>query len=169
MKLIDILPLEKWLELEKEINSRFGLSPAVLDKDRIRVTDYKKWANRLCPVVNANETGQSAICAVAMQNMMAQAMQTKKPVAGECDAGLAKLVVPIFVGDEFLGIAGSCGLLLDDSEIESFLVSKITGIDEEEIRSLSDNIDKITSDKVESLIEYIQEQIGRIISDFKVR
>jgi ligand-binding sensor protein len=167
MKLTDILPLEKWVELEKEIHNRHGLNAAVLDKDGIRITDYRNWANRLCPVVKSNEKGQSFICAVANQNMMAQAMETRKPVTEECDAGLVKLVVPIFVGDEFLGIAGGCGLLLDDGEVESFLVSKTTGIDEKEIQGLSDDISKITADKIESLIEYVQEQMDRIVSDFE--
>jgi len=155
MKPTDILPLEQWVELEKEIHNRHGLNAAVLDKDGMRITDYKNWANRLCPVVKSNEKGQSFICAVANQNMMAQAMETRKPVTEECDAGLLKLVVPIFVGDEFLGIAEGCGLLLDDSEVDSFLVSKTTGIDEKEIQGLSDDISKITADKAESLIESI--------------
>ena len=167
MKLTDILPLEKWVELEKQIHNRFGLNASVFDKDGMRITDYKNWANRLCPVVKSNEKGQSFICAVANQNMIAQAMETRKPVTEECDAGLLKLVVPIFGGDEFLGIAGGCGLLLDDGEIESFLVSKITEIDEQEIQSLSNDINRITSDKIESLIESIQEQIHSIVSGFE--
>ena len=169
MKLTDILPLEQWVELEKRINDRLGINAAVFDQDGMRITDYGNWANRLCPVVRTNEKGQSFICAVANQNMMTQAMQTRKPATGECDAGLVKLVVPIFVGDEFLGIAGGCGLLFDDSEVETFLVSKITGIDEKEIQSLSDDINKITADKAESLIEYVQEQIDRIVSGFEKR
>ena len=167
MKLTDILPLEKWVELEKQIHNRHGLNAAVLDKDGVRITDYRNWANRLCPVVKSNEKGQSFICALANQNMMAQAMQTRKPVTGECDAGLVKLVVPIFVGDAFLGIAGGCGLLLDDSEVESFLVSKITGIDESEIINLSDDIGRVAADKTESLIEDLQEQIDRIVGGFE--
>ena len=57
MNLIDILPIEKWIELEKEINKRSGLNASVFDADGIRITDFKKWANRLCPVVKANESG----------------------------------------------------------------------------------------------------------------
>ena len=167
MKLTDILPNEKWIELEKEINNRFGLNAAVFDRDGIRITDCKNWGNRLCPVVKANEKGQSFICAVANQNMMAQAMETRKPVTEECDAGLVKLVVPIFLGDEFLGMAGGCGLLPEDGEVDSFLVSKTTDIDEKEIQSLSDDISKITADKAESLNEFIQEQIHRIVSGFE--
>ena len=48
--------------------------------------------------------------------------------------------------------------------VESFLVSKITEIDEKKIQSLSNDINRITSDKIESLIESIQEQIHSIVS-----
>jgi len=51
--------------------------------------------------------------------------------------------------------------------VDSFLVSKTTGIDEKEIQSLSDDISKITADKAESLIESIQEQIHRTVSGFE--
>jgi len=65
------------------------------------------------------------------QNIALQARKTKKPVIGECDAGLLKLTVPIFVGDEFLGVGGGCGLLTDDSEVETYLISMTIGVDEE--------------------------------------
>ena len=163
MKLIDILPREQCLELEKQIHNMFRLNAAVFDKDGLRITDYKNWANRLCPVVKGNEKGQNFICGVANQNMMAQAKETKNPVADECDAGLTKVVIPIFVGDEFLGIAGGCGLLPDGSEVESFLVSKVTGIDEEEIQGLSDDINTIKADKTETIVEFIKERINEIV------
>jgi len=167
MELTDILPLDQWLELERKIHYMFGLNAAVFNKDGFRITDYQNWANRLCPVIKGNEKGQSFICAVANQNMIAQAKETKKPVTDECDAGLIKIVIPIFVGDEFLGIAGGCGLLPEDSEVESFLVSKITGIDEEEIQGLSDDIDIIKADKTETIVESIKERINEIISEIE--
>jgi len=167
MQLTDILPVEKWIELEKNINNRYGLNAAVLDKDGNKITEYQRWANSLCPVVKGNEKGRSFICAVANQNMIAQAVQTRKPVNGECDAGLVKLVLPIFVGDEFVGIAGGCGRLLDDSEVDSFLVNKLTGIDQEEVESFLGDIGKITADEVESVIAYVEEQIKRIVNDFE--
>jgi hypothetical protein len=73
MKLLDILPLEKWIELEIEISKRSGLNASVFDAEIIRITDFKKWASRLCPVVKADEKGQSYICAVAHQNAANQA------------------------------------------------------------------------------------------------
>jgi len=87
MKLTDILPVEKWVELEKDINERFGLNASVFDREGVRITDFKKWANKLCPVVKGNKKGQTYICAAAHQNIAGQAKQTRKPVIGECDAG----------------------------------------------------------------------------------
>jgi hypothetical protein len=53
MELLDILPIEKWIELEKEINEGSGLNASVFDAGGIQITDFKKWANRLCPFVKA--------------------------------------------------------------------------------------------------------------------
>ena len=169
MKLVDILSLEKWIELEKEINKRFGLNAAVFDADGTRITNFKKWANRLCPVVKANEKGGSFICAVAHQNAASQAKKTRKSVIVECDAGLVKVVVPIFVDGEFLGVAGGCGLLLNNSEVDTFLTNKTTGIDVGEIENLSNDIKIISDDKIELLIEYIQKEIAWILSNFENR
>ena len=52
-------------------------------------------------------------------------------------------------------------------KLTPFWLSKMTGIDEKEIQSLPDDISKITADKAESLIKYVQEQIDRIASRFE--
>ena len=167
MNLIDILPVEKWIELEKKINKRSGLNASVFDADGIRITDFKKWANRLCPVVKANEKGQSYICAVAHQNAANQAKKSREPVIIECDAGLVKVVVPIFVDDVFLGVAGGCGLLQWGSEVDSFLITKTTGIDVGEIENLSEEIAVISFAKIESVIKYIEQAIEWIKHNFR--
>ena len=167
MKLTDILPIEKWIELEKEIHNRSGLDATVFNTDGTGITPHKKWANKLCPAVKANKKGQAFICALAHQNLTRQAWQTRQPVIAECDAGLGKLVVPIFVGDEFLGAAGSCGMMIDGSEVESFLINKITGIDEERIKGLSKDIYRMPTNEAERLAEYIQGRIDKIVSDFE--
>jgi len=167
MVLTDILPFDKWVELEKDITSRSGLDTSVFNIKGIRITNFRQLANKLCPAVKATDKGQSFICAVAHMNIAALAMQEKKPMVEECDAGLLKLVVPIFVRDEFVGAVGACGFLLDDGEVDTFMVNKTTGIDEEEIEKLSQGIHTITTEKAESLASYIEEKIERIVSDFQ--
>jgi len=100
MQLTDLMSVEKGTELEKEFADKFYLQSSVFNPEGIRITDNPNWANALCPVIKSTEKGQSFICAVAHMNMSNQARETKKAVIEECDAGLLKLVVPIFFKNE---------------------------------------------------------------------
>lgn len=163
MELTDILSIEKWKALENEIHKRSGLDAYVYNTEGMSITDFKKWANKLCPAIKATDKGLAFICAVANQNLANQAFQKKGPVIGECDAGFLKIAVPIFVGRGFLGVVGACGHMIDHSEVECFLVHKIAGIDEEKIKLLSRDVRRMSDDEVKTLIDYIQGQIEHIV------
>ncbi len=167
MEITDIQPLGKWIELEKDLHERSKLDVNVFNPKGIRISEYKNWVNRLCPVIKANDKGQSFICAVAHMNIAEQAKQAKQAVIEECDAGLVKMVVPIFVGDEFVGAVGACGFILDDGEVDSFMVNKTIDIEEEEIESLSNDISNVTTEELEALSKYIQERISEIVTNLK--
>ena len=169
MKLTDLQPVEKWVEMEQEIVERFGLDSNIFNTDGVRISDFKKWANRLCPAIKATDKGQSFICAVAHMNIAMQAMQTRKAVIEECDAGLVKIVVPIFVDDEFLGAVGSCGVLLEDGEVDTFLINKITDIDEQSAEKLAEGIGSTTSEEAGKLTAFIQAKLDTVIDGFKAR
>jgi ligand-binding sensor protein len=164
MKLIDIYPNEKWMAFEKDIHEKSGMDANVFNREGIRITEYKKWANRLCPAVKAIDKGQSYICAVAHMNIATQAMHTRMPAIEECDAGLIKLVVPIFIGDEFVGAVGACGLLPEDGEVDAFLINKTTDMNEDVIQDLSAGIGTISRQKAEALAKYIQQELHNILS-----
>jgi len=166
MNLIDIAPAERWVELEQEINRRSGLDANVFNVDGYRISDCKNWANPLCPEIKATDKGQSFICAPAHMNIAVMAMKSRKTVIEECDAGLVKMVVPIFIAEEFVGAIGACGFLLDDGEVDSFLVNKMTEIDERKIEQLSAEIPSITTAKAESLGRYITEQVEMIVREY---
>jgi len=167
MELTDLLSLEQWKAFEREITERSGLDANVFDTHGVRITDYKKWANRLCPAIKATDKGQSYICAVAHMNLSSQAKQTRKSIIEECDAGLVKIVVPIFVKNMFLGAVGACGLLLDDGEVDPFLINMTIGMDEEEIERLSNGIGAISSENAQSLILHIEKNISKIVREFE--
>ena len=166
MKLVDILPLEKWVEIEKEINRRSGLNSAVYDVEGVRITDFKKWANQLCPALRETEKGQKFICAVAHQNIAAQAIKTRKTIVDECDAGLMKFAVPIFVADEFLGVAGGCGMLRDQQQVDAYLVHRTTGMDEETVEKLAANIETVPQDRLLSVIDYLEEKVAQVVLEY---
>ena len=167
MKLIDIMPLENWVELENDIHNRYGMDVNVFNTDGVRISEFKQWVNTLCPAVKATDKGQSFICAVAHMNIAIQAMQTRKPAIEECDAGLVKIVVPIFIEDTFLGAVGACGLLLDEGEADTFLINKITGIEEETAERLSADIGTISSAKAADLASDVAHRIEKIVAAYK--
>jgi hypothetical protein len=72
MKLTDILPTAKWVELEKQIVERFGVDSNIFNVDGVRISEFKAWANDLCPAIKATDKGQSFICAVAHMNLAAR-------------------------------------------------------------------------------------------------
>jgi ligand-binding sensor protein len=166
MELTDLLSLEKWKEFEKEITRRSGLDANVFGIDGVRITDYKNWANRLCPAIKATDKGQSYICAVAHMNLATQAKQSHASLMEECDAGLVKIIVPVFVKDEFLGAVGACGMLLDQGEVDPFLINMTTGINEAEIEKLASDIGRIPLEKAQSVLAYVEIKLSGIISEY---
>jgi ligand-binding sensor protein len=160
------MPLEKWVEFEKEINKRFGVDVNVFNPQGYRITEFKAWANKLCPAIKDTDKGQSFICATAHMNISAMAKNRKEPVLEECDAGLIKLVVPIFINDEFAGAVGACGHILDEGEVDTFLINKITEIEEETIEDLSKDIPYITAEKANDLTRFIEEKLEFMLRPF---
>jgi ligand-binding sensor protein len=166
MELVDLCSLETWAELERDIYERSGLRSSVYNVQGIRINAGHPWPNRLCPAIKAIPKGQSFICATAHMNIANMARQERRSVIEECDAGMIKLVVPIFYEDTFLGAVGGCGHLLDDGAVDTFLVNKITDLPEEEVERLAEGIPSISSQKAREVADFIQQRIGRIVSDY---
>jgi ligand-binding sensor protein len=164
MKLTEIAPLERWMELENDINQRSGMDANVFDPKGYRISPQKHWANPLCPAIKDTDKGQSFICAPAHMNIAAQAMRSREAVIEECDAGMIKLVVPIIRNGEFLGAVGACGMRFSDSDIDAFLVNKMTDIDEEKVEALAAAVPSITRDRAEQLARYIRDQVAAILA-----
>jgi len=130
MKLVDTLPLELRGEIEKEATRKFGLNACLFDPEGNRIGAATEWSNPLCPAIRATLDGQSQICARSHADLVARARRAGGPIVGECDAGFVKMVVPIFVDGEFLGIFGGCGRPKADEEIDAFYINKVTGLSE---------------------------------------
>lgn len=167
MKLTDLQPLEKWIELEEAIRQRSGMRASIYDTDGIGITGQSKQANDLCREIRATGKGQTYICAIAHQNMAAMAQNSRSPVIEECDAGLIKIVVPIFAGDEFIGAAGGCGLLMEDGEVDDFMINKTTDLPEDKIAGLAESVATITQQKAEKLAADIADEIDRVIKRYQ--
>jgi len=169
MQLTDLMPVEDWIEIEKEVRRRSGLDASVFDINGYRISGYKEWANRLCPAIKANDKGQSFICAVAHMNVASQARQTGNPVIESCDAGLVKACAPIIVEGEYVGALCGCGMTLEDDAVETFLINKITGIDEATLEDLSSDVRPIRSETLEALVAHMSGVVEDIVTAYQNR
>ena len=166
MELTDIAPVEDWIQLEKNISRHTGMNAAVFNAEGMRITDFVFWANHLCPRIKSHEKGQKFICAVAHQNLAARAARSGEAVIDACDAGMIKLVVPVMVGGDLLGVAGGCGSLETGEAVDPFLIHKTIGMSEDQVENLAADIRVISRLQAETYVEFIEEQIQLIVSCF---
>ena len=163
MNLTELLALEKWQAFEKELFDRFYLNCSVYNADGISVTGKPNWCNSLCPEIKSNKASLATICAAGNQFFMAQARKTGEAVIDVCDAGLLKIAVPIFVGDEFLGTAGGCGRLPENGEVDTFMVHKTTDLSEEAVEALCDGLKTMTAEEAREVSGFIKTRLHEIV------
>ena len=164
MELTDLCPLKTWENLENELFEKFNFQGSVFTPDGVRITDVKNFNNQLCPAIKAHEKGQTYICSAAHMNMTAMAKNLGKPVVEECDAGLTKLVVPIFYENTFLGVAGGCGLLTEGNDVDTFAITKIAEMNEALVTDLAGTVPRISSDLIATVSTFIQERVAQILA-----
>jgi len=163
MKLTDLMPVEEWTKLQKEFHDKGGLSSAVYDADGNPETEAVFPCNRLCPGIKKIPDAGRQICSLAHQNMAAIARRIRKPVIEECDAGMLKIVVPVFVEDEFIGAVGGCGRILPDSEVDVEYVEEVSGMKAEDISKMASEVKPITQSEAEELAQHLAEKVRDII------
>jgi ligand-binding sensor protein len=159
----DLMPVTAWKEFERELNRATGLNACVFDAEGNRITDFVAWANGLCPLIKRRPASAQAICSVAHQEIARQARLTRQPVVAECDAGMLKICVPIFVGEAFVGIAGGCGMLEDPAHLESFHISQVTELSKERIAEISADIPAMTANKAAATADFIAGRVAEVI------
>ncbi|MEF2146566.1 MAG: PocR ligand-binding domain-containing protein [Desulfovibrionaceae bacterium] len=165
MKMTDLMSLEDWEKLEKELHERFGLNAAASDAEGVRLTKYANWGNPLCPRIKGDPKGLSAICAVAGRHFNTTCQSSRSPLVEECDAGLVKIAVPVIKDGEYLGCVGGCGLLFEDSEVETFLVSKSLEIEESEAERLAADVTSISHDRADEIVLYLKDRLAQLGAD----
>lgn len=163
MKLTDILPVEQWMKLEEEIRERSGFNPTIYDADGVNITGTVT-RNPLCHIIKSNPEGQASICSPSHQDITNEAKKSFRPVVGVCRSGQTKIVVPIVVGVTFVGTAGGCGLIPENSGVTGLFVSKTIGVTIKRLEDLSRDIPTISQQKALDVAHYIKGRIDGIIS-----
>ena len=166
MELTDIIPMSELTKIVEEIHEKFGFTGVFYKPDNFILVRSKEMGNALCPYIKDN-SNSLMICSVAQQILGKDAFDSKEVVVDECDAEMLKFVIPIFIGDEFLGTVGGCGRLAEDKDsVETFYIAKLTGKSESEIRELAKTVKKISKDEMEEVISFVQNRISPYLKKF---
>jgi len=158
-----LMSREEWSVFEKEFNESTGLHTCTYDDEGVKVTAYRKWSNLLCPLIRADKRSALTICGVPQEVHAERARREGRTVIDECEAGLLKFCVPVFLGDEYLGQVGCCGVLMEGREVDVEMVAMATGLSHEAVANLSEDIRRVTPDEAEVLACRLEEQAAGIL------
>ncbi len=167
MNLLDLMTENQWNDFSKEMHQQYGISFGISDTSGARVSSYANWCNRLCPKIKSDPESLAAVCAVAAQHFTEKTRKSRQSEIGECDLGLIKIAVPIFVGDTFLGTAGGCGFATDKGDIESFMIQKLTGMDETEVAELVKDIAPMSQARAVEMADDVASRIDAIVNRYQ--
>ena len=68
--------------------------------------------------------------------------------------------MPIFIDAEYQGLVGCCGALMEGSEVDVETVATATGLSREAVRSLSEDIPRITRAEAHAMARDLEQWAG---------
>jgi ligand-binding sensor protein len=138
---------EEWQQILDNLFEELELPAALMDGENT-VLQTSGERNPLCATIRERKGSLSFICGQTQQFLSEQARMTKKPVIEMCEAGLVKLVVPVFWNGVCAGNVTACGAVCPEEEIETFLIGQSTNASEEDIDALCKEVPEIEREKV---------------------
>jgi len=152
LSVYDLKSRETCQELLDEMQSAIGVPTALLDPKNI-ILQASGRRNELCREIRSRKKALPVICGQSQQFMAKMARTQKSAVVEICEAGMAKLVVPVFRNQNYLGSITACGCRLPETEIETYLVKKATGIVGDTIDEMAEKVPFVQKEKLQKLAE----------------
>ena len=70
------------------------------------------------------------------------------------------------VGDDFLGSIGGCGLPNNPGQIDTYLIHRTTGMDEDNVQNLAQNIEIIPPDRLADVTDFVEKKVAESIQQY---
>lgn len=163
MEMKDLIPPDKWLEFGMDVFDRSGMNAYAYDVEGGHLIEQRRWANQLCPVIRGNPERAKDLCDAYHRHMSATAKNEGKIIIGTCGAGLLNISVPVFLGEKFVGIVGSCGLLPPDGSVDGELVKNVTGMEDYLAVKLGQGIREVSREDIEADARYLEARVQEIV------
>lgn len=162
MKMLNLLTKEQWTDFEKTLHHDWGVNACAYDDAGFTFTGFKNFVNPLCKEIKSHPEGIQAICSVAHQHMAQQAKSSGATIIESCDAGLLKICTPVMVNEEFVGVVGGCGRILEGEEVETFIVHKAAGVPLEKVEALAAQVPAITMEKAQEMAAFLEHFVAEL-------
>ncbi len=154
----DIKPKEEWQRVLDTVYRELGMPSAITDKENA-VLQVSGPRNPLCSKIRSIKEASSFICSQAQQFMAEAAKEKRRPIIDFCDAGMLKLVIPVFRQNDFVGTLTACGAYIGGEDLEAFLIEKSTKLNKQEIEELIQQVPQGDWSKISEVTQRLFHQI----------
>jgi ligand-binding sensor protein len=159
MGVYDIKSQSEWQEILDRVCGRLGMPAALLDENNA-ILQHSGSRNPLCLRIRDRKESKSAICGQSQQYMAETAWSGRRPVIEACEAGLAKIVLPLFHGGRRAGTLTACGACSKGEEVEGFFIEKSTGLGEEALAKLAAEVPEVDPALLEETVKALSRELG---------
>ena len=152
LSIYDVNSRENWQKLLEQTQSSSGLPTALLDSKNI-ILQSSGERNELCREIRSRDKAKPVICGQSQQFMAEMARNQKTVVVEICEAGMVKFVVPVFRDENYLGCVTACGGMLPETEIETYLIEKTAGIDEQSVSKMAETATIVQKERIQRIAD----------------
>ena len=164
----DIASPEEWRDIQSLFSMVTGLTSVTFDLGGNPVVK-PEFQNQYCARVRATEAGTAA-CKEAHKAITEEVARSGQPLVGRCKAGLIKVVVPIKIDGEIIGVTGGCGVYLKDEGLDREALLKLgesVGMTVQEVMTLADTIKAIDRHVIDEEIDVLNSKIDMFALRYK--
>ena len=169
MKLQEIFTTEEWDRLLGSFKTVLGIAPITIDATGNPLTTAC-FTCEACRMIKSTAEGARR-CKEGHQQMVGESKATRRALVKFCHAKFLKVTIPIFDGEEFLGMTGGCNILPEKAQAdEAFLLglAKELGIDGKQLVEAAQKARRVSSAVIEMQIRTLDMRIKAKMRQMKL-
>jgi ligand-binding sensor protein len=159
MELYDLKTEKEWQEMLDALSCKTKMTACLTDREG-NIKQSRGERNPLCAQIRKNQEALTFICSQTNRSMLAEVSQTLRPVVDLGEAGLCRMVVPIVVEGEMIGMVTACGAALEGEGIDEFLIAKQIGISEGEVVQLANSAPTCKEEDIDEVANGLFKEIN---------
>lgn len=136
MEPLRLMAEEDWRAILRAFSSQVRMAACLTDASGNLLFCHRE-RPPICQAIREDDGARSAVCGHVNASMLLELERKQWPVLGICDAGLVRLAVPVLGDNELVGQVTACGLASAEEEVDCFLISKLVGLSDEQVKQLA--------------------------------